>query len=73
MEQRFNALGQRQNGRLFPDDNFKRIFANENVWVSIKYLTEVCSQGSIDNIPALVQIMAWRRTGDKPLSEAMLV
>ena len=29
--------------------------------------------GPIDNIPALVQIMAWRRPGDKPLSETMMV
>ena len=27
----------------------------------------------MDNIPALVQIMAWRRLGDKPLSEPMMV
>ena len=27
----------------------------------------------IDNIPSLVQIKAWRRPGDKPLSEPMLV
>ena len=26
-------------------------------------------KGPIDNIPRLVQIMAWRRSGDKPLSE----
>ena len=30
-------------------------------------------KGLIDNIPTLVQIMAWRRPGDKPLSEPMLV
>ena len=30
-------------------------------------------KGSINNIPALVQIMAWRRPGDKPLSEPMMV
>ena len=30
-------------------------------------------KGTINNIPALVQIMAWRRPGDKPLSETMLV
>ena len=30
-------------------------------------------KSSIVNIPALVQIMAWRPPGDKPLSEAMLV
>ena len=29
-------------------------------------------KGTIDNNPALVQIMAWRRIGDKPLSEPML-
>ena len=26
----------------------------------------------VNNIPALVQIMAWRRPGDKPLSEPMM-
>ena len=30
-------------------------------------------KSSINNIPALVQIMAWRRPGDKPLSEPMMV
>ena len=30
-------------------------------------------QGPINHIPALVQIMAWRLRGDKPLSEPMLV
>ena len=30
------------------------------------------SKGSIDNNPPLVQIMAWRRIGDKPLSEPLL-
>ena len=29
-------------------------------------------KGPIDNKPALVQIMAWRRIGDKPLSEPMM-
>ena len=33
-------------------------------------VTEVCS---INNNPALFQIMAWRRLGDKPLSEPMMV
>ena len=26
----------------------------------------------VDNNPALVQVMAWRQTGDKPLPEPML-
>ena len=30
-------------------------------------------KGPINNIPALVQIMAWRWPGDKPLSEPMMV
>ena len=30
-------------------------------------------KGPINNIPALVQIMAWRCPGDKPLSETMMV
>ena len=30
-------------------------------------------KGLINNVPALVQIMAWRRPGDKPLPEQMLV
>ena len=29
--------------------------------------------GHINNIHALVQVMAWRRPGDKPLSESMMV
>ena len=30
-------------------------------------------KGPINNSPALVQIMAWRQSGDKPLSEPMMV
>ena len=29
-------------------------------------------KGLVNNILALVQIMAWRQTGDKPLSEVMM-
>ena len=29
-------------------------------------------KGSINSIPALVQIVAWCRTGDKPLSETIM-
>ena len=69
----FNALRPRQNDRHFPDDLFKCIFLNENVWISIKNSLKFVPKGPIDNIPALVQIMAWRRLGDKPLSEPMIV
>ena len=55
------------------DDLFKCIFLNENVWISIKVSVKFVPKGPIYNIPALVQIMAWRRPGDKPLSEPMIV
>ena len=66
------ALRPRQNGRHFADDTFKRIFLNENVRISIKISLKFVPKGPINNIPALVQIMAWRRPGDKPLSESMM-
>ena len=68
-----NTLRPRQNGRLFPDDVFKCIFLNGNVWISIKISLKFVPKCPINNIPALVQIMAWRRPGDKPLSEPMMV
>ena len=69
----FNSLRPRQNRRHFADDIFKCIFLNENVWISIKLSLKFVPKGPIDNIPALVQIMAWRRPGDKPLSEPMML
>ena len=69
----FNTLRPRQNGRHFADDIFKRILFNENVWILIKISLKFVPKGPINKIPALFQIMAWRRPGDKPLSEAMLV
>ena len=35
--------------------------------------TEICSKCSVNNFPSLVQITAWRRPGDKPLSEPVMV
>ena len=68
-----NTLRPRQHGRHFPDDIFRCIFLNENIWIAINISLSFIPKGPIDNIPALVQIMAWRRTGDKPLSEPMMV
>ena len=51
----------------------KRIFLNKNVWISIKISPKFVHQGPINDIPALVQIMAWYRPGDKPLSEPIMV
>ena len=63
----------RPNRRHFADDIFKCILLNENVWIPIKISLKFVPQGPINNIPTLVQIMAWRRPGDKPLSEPMMV
>ena len=68
-----NTLRPRQDGRHFPDDILKWIFLNENLLISIKISLKFVPMGPISNIPALVQIMAWRRPGDKPLSELMMV
>ena len=68
-----NTLRPRQDGCHFPDDFFKCIFLNENALISIKISLRFVPKGPINTIPALVQIMAWRRPGDKPLSEPMMV
>ena len=68
-----NTLRPRQNDLHFADDTFKPIFLNENIRISIKILLKFVPKVPINNIPALVQIMAWRRPGDKPLSEPMMV
>ena len=68
-----NSLRPRRNRRLFADNIFKCIFVNENARISIKISLKFVPKGRINNIPALVQIMAWRRPGDKPLSETMMV
>ena len=68
----FITLRPRQHGRRFADDVFKCIFLDENVWISLKISLKFVPKVPINNIPALVQIMAWRRLGDKPLSEPMM-
>ena len=69
----FNSLRPRQNARHFADDIFNSIFLNDNARISHKIPLKFVPKVRINNIPALVQIMAWRRPGDKPLSEPMMV
>ena len=66
-----NTLSPRQNGRRFAD-TFKRIFLNENVRISPKISLKFVLKVPVNNIPSLVQIMAWRRPGYKPLYEPMM-
>ena len=67
-----NTLRLRQNGPQFPDYFFKCIVLNENIWILIEISLKFVRMVSINNIPALVLIMAWRRPGEKPLSESMM-
>ena len=72
--QNINTLRPRQNGRHFADDIFKYIFLNENVWIPIRISMKFVPKGPINNIPALVQIMACRHLSDKPsLSEPRMI
>ena len=48
-------------------------FSEWNVWITIKISLKFVSNGPINNIPALVQIMVWCQPGDKPLFETMMV
>ena len=63
----------RQNSRYFAVDTFKHIFLNENARSWIKISLKFVTKRPINNIPALVQLMAWRQPGDKPLSEPMML
>ena len=55
-----NSLRPRQNRCHFADNIFKCNFLNENVWIPMKISLKFVPKGPIDNIPALVQIIAWR-------------
>ena len=68
-----NTLRPRQDDRHFADDIFKSVSLNENVLIWLKISQKFVPKVRIANIPALVQIMAWRQSGDKPLSEPMMV
>ena len=46
---------------ILADDIFKCIFLNENVWISIKISLKLVFKGSINNIPALVQMLGQRQ------------
>ena len=58
---------------IMADDNFKCIFLNESDRVPIRISLKCVPRSPIDNKPALVQVRAWRQTGDKSLPELMLI
>ena len=57
---------------ILADDIFTCIFLNENYRIPIHISLKYVPMSPTDNKPALVQVMAWRRTGDKPLPEPMI-
>ena len=69
----FNTLRLRQNGYQFSDKIFEFIFLYENLCIFSQIALNFFQKGLTDNKPALVQMMAWCQTGDKPLSEPMMV
>ena len=68
-----NILRPRHNGHRFPDNILKWIFVNGNVWISIKINLKIVASIPINNIPALVQIMAWRRPDAMLLSDQTII
>ena len=46
-----NTLRPRQNGPYFSDDIFRRIFLNENVWISIEISLKFIPKHPINNVP----------------------
>ena len=68
------SLRLRQDDCHFADNIFNlSVFLNENVFIWLKISLKFVPKVRINNIPALIQIMAWRRSGDKPLPEPMIV
>ena len=69
-----NTLRLRQNDWHFTEDIFKHIFWTENVcWIPMIIALNFVLKVPINNSPALDQIMAWCRPGDKPLSEPKMI
>ena len=67
-----NALRPRQNGCYFADDIFKSIFVNERALLWVKFSLQFVLKCPISNITALAQIVAWCRSGPKPLFEPIM-
>ena len=56
----------------FRDDISKCIFLEENAYISIKISLQFVPRGPVNIIPALLPVTAWRRLGDKPLSDPIM-
>ena len=65
-----STFRQRQNGCHFAD-NILKFMLNENDCILTQILLKF-HWGLFENMPALIQAMAWHLTGDKPLPEHKL-
>ena len=52
---------------------YSNAFFNDDVWILIMIALKFVPKGPINNTPALVQIIAFHRPGDKPLSDPVMV
>ena len=57
---------------VLADDSLKCLFFNENDIIPKRISLKFVTRSAINIKPALVQAMAWRRKGDKPLHKPML-
>ena len=57
---------------ILAGDIFNCIFLIENDRIMIQISLNHVLRNPIDNKSTLVQVMAWRRSGDKPLPRAMM-
>ena len=56
---------------ILTDVIFKYKILNDNFHILIRISLKFVPKGPIDYKPALIQVMAWHRTGNKQLSEPM--
>ena len=61
-----------QEGCHFADNKFKCISWMKSTFILIQISLKIVSQGPNDNKPVFIQIMAWLRNGDTPLSKPIL-
>ena len=67
-----NTMRRRHNGRRFADETFSNAFSLMKLWILHTFSLKFVSKGSTNDIPTLVQIMAWCRSSDNPLSGPMM-
>ena len=68
----FNSSRLGQNDHYFGRWQFQMHFFYENDVIPLRISLKFVPRSPINNKPALVQVIAWHQTGDKPLPEPML-